>query len=54
VEKPEYWEEDEVWDAYEQWLKDNPSPAPRAQSKLEQAVEDARGGPAPVPLRGYA
>jgi hypothetical protein len=54
MRKPEYWEDDEIWEAYEWWLKENPPVEPQPLSELEQAVEDARGGPIPTPLLGFA
>jgi hypothetical protein len=55
---PEHSADEEEWDAYrcavEEHRRLNPEPPPPVKSKLELAVERARGGPPPPPdRRGY-
>lgn len=41
--KPQYWEDDEKWAAYEEWLANSPEAIPEPMSALQKAIRKARG-----------
>lgn len=43
MNKPEYWEPDEVHEQYEEWLRQHPEPEPEPLSPLQTAIARARG-----------
>lgn len=34
MQRPQYWEDDEVWEVYNTWLAKQPAPAPKTQIQL--------------------
>jgi hypothetical protein len=43
MKRPEYWEDDETWAAYNEWLAANPPPAENTLEGLRLAIAKARG-----------
>lgn len=49
MDKPEYWQDDETWDAYNIWLNNQPNDETNQpeQSDLKKTIEKARGNQKP-------